>query len=421
MKKIQLNLLFLCASAVAVAQENKAVNKGEFSVRPGTLVSSYFDFDNQAGGRVENDGEMHFYGHYNNDGEFLFSQNLETGYVVFEGKMPEKQEITGSAPSYFYNVLFNKEAVDDNAFHLKGEIVNQGTVSMQRGVVLMDKAAGGAFVFLKGANHTMTSDRSHVRGEVEKEGNEAFTYPVGDRGYYRFASISAPANEAHAYTGEYLFENSDAQYPHSSKEDLIKVIDDKEYWVINQNAGTTGSVVVTLSWDSRTTPGDLYANEGKEMRIVRWDKDAKMWKDQGGVVDYASKTISTPAQVNGFGVFTLANLTVPCAVIDADIEVFDAVTPNGDGKNDFFFIKNLENYPQNRVTIVNRWGAKLFYAENYGVNGNVFKGYAQGKGVLNAGEQIPTGTYYYMIEYLKTTNGVSNWHRKTGYLHLETE
>src|SRR5690554_6680752 len=289
------------------AQDNATVNQGLLKVDSGTEVSTYFDFKNEASGNVLNDGDFYFYGHYENEGLFSYTTNTTTGYVVFEGLMGGMQNISGNSPSSFYDVLFNK-AGGQHSFHLTNDIENAGTVNLMNGVVLMDKENGGAFVFLKGANHINTADRSHVNGEVTKVGNEVFTYPVGDGGYYRFAGISAPSHVAETYTGEYFLENSDAQYPHASRTGIIEVIDDKEYWIINQTTPTDNSVLVTLSWDNRTTPAHLTANEASALHIVRWDENQQLWVDEGGAVDYAARTVTTPVNVEGFGVFTLGKI-----------------------------------------------------------------------------------------------------------------
>lgn len=80
------------------------------------------------------------------------------------------------------------------------------------------------------------------------------------------------------------------------------------------------------------------------------------------------------------------------------ITVFNGLTPNGDGKNDVFFIKNIDQYPNNMVRIFNRWGQVIFETENYDNvnrkwNGNMY----------NNGVNAPAGTYYYLID-LKNGN-----------------
>jgi gliding motility-associated-like protein len=63
-------------------------------------------------------------------------------------------------------------------------------------------------------------------------------------------------------------------------------------------------------------------------------------------------------------------------------------TPNQDGDNDRFLIPNLhETYPDCQVTIINRWGSKVFES----------KGYAEAWDGTFKGDELPLGTYFYEI------------------------
>jgi gliding motility-associated-like protein len=83
----------------------------------------------------------------------------------------------------------------------------------------------------------------------------------------------------------------------------------------------------------------------------------------------------------------IADNTSPCL-----IEVFNGVTPNGDGHNDYFHIGNIDQYTNNTVDIFNRWGQSLAHIEGYD---NVNKKWA---GTLNGSSNLaPSGTYFYII------------------------
>src|SRR5690606_38006480 len=290
---------------------SQTVNEGQLSVRPDTEVSTYFDFDNRPTGRVLNDGHFYFYDDYNNEGIFGYTLDSKTGYVIFEGKSNSVQNISGSAPSDFANVLFNK-AGGDYSFNLTIEILVNHLADFYEGVVFVNKEEGGVFTFLRGAVHENTSDDSHAMGQVDKEGDEAFTYPIGKGGYYRFAGISSVAASSgnvqeSYYTGEYFLENSNTTYSHSQKEGVIELINDKEYWIVNPSQTTDGTLILTLSWDERTTPFNMYG-DATNLHIVRWDEERQMWLDEGGTVNPVEKTITTPAQIEKYGVFTFAKV-----------------------------------------------------------------------------------------------------------------
>jgi large repetitive protein len=74
------------------------------------------------------------------------------------------------------------------------------------------------------------------------------------------------------------------------------------------------------------------------------------------------------------------------------IEVVNVITPNGDNVNDVLIIPNIEKFKDNRVTIVDRWGSVLYQATGYN-NGSV-----SWKGTNASGTNVPTGTYFYIIE-----------------------
>ena len=98
-----------------------------------------------------------------------------------------------------------------------------------------------------------------------------------------------------------------------------------------------------------------------------------------------------------------------------EVEVFNAVTPNNDGNNDYFYIRGLDCFTDNSVEIYNRWGVKVFETANYDNNSRVFKGYSEGRVTISQPDALPNGTYYYILKY-KDINGIIS--SKTGFLYL---
>jgi gliding motility-associated-like protein len=79
-----------------------------------------------------------------------------------------------------------------------------------------------------------------------------------------------------------------------------------------------------------------------------------------------------------------------------ELEIFNIVTPNGDGAHDFLKLSNIEAYPSSNVSIFNRWGDKVYSISQY----NNSESGKRFEGVSNEGEQrtLNEGTYYYVIE-----------------------
>lgn len=96
--------------------------------------------------------------------------------------------------------------------------------------------------------------------------------------------------------------------------------------------------------------------------------------------------------------------------VTGGIVVYTAVSPNGDLLNDTWQIENIEIIPDaqdNIVKLYNRWGDEVFSTTDYDNHEAVFKGLG------NNGRELPSGTYFYKIEFH------SGRASKTGYLVLK--
>ncbi|MDB3991493.1 HYR domain-containing protein [Schleiferiaceae bacterium] len=79
-----------------------------------------------------------------------------------------------------------------------------------------------------------------------------------------------------------------------------------------------------------------------------------------------------------------------------DLNPASVMTPNGDGKNDFWEIPELSQHPNTSVQIFNRHGILVYSNDNYA---NDFNGNSNVQTVLtNDTRELPTGTYYYLIK-----------------------
>ncbi|WP_277014767.1 DUF7507 domain-containing protein [Flavobacterium lindanitolerans] len=97
------------------------------------------------------------------------------------------------------------------------------------------------------------------------------------------------------------------------------------------------------------------------------------------------------------------------------INVFNVVTPNNDGSNEFLYIGGLGCYPDNKVEIFNRWGVVVYETSGYNNNDKAFRGYSEGRVTVNKSEGLPDGTYFYILKYKKQDGTVRE---KSGYLYL---
>lgn len=105
---------------------------------------------------------------------------------------------------------------------------------------------------------------------------------------------------------------------------------------------------------------------------------------------------ATVTPYNSVGEALDCNSSSFTTIEDPELETLFGFSPDGDGINDYWEIKGIEAYPNNNVTIFNRWGDMVFQIDGYDNAGNVFRGEANQRTKMGAG-QLPEGTYFFQI------------------------
>lgn len=86
-------------------------------------------------------------------------------------------------------------------------------------------------------------------------------------------------------------------------------------------------------------------------------------------------------------------------------KVYEVLTPNGDGKNDYMHIDNIEFYPNTNVQIFNRWGNVVWELPKtcggYQNNDSKCSFVGNSNVGLGSGGDLPDGSYYYVIDGTK--------------------
>jgi gliding motility-associated-like protein len=104
-------------------------------------------------------------------------------------------------------------------------------------------------------------------------------------------------------------------------------------------------------------------------------------------------------------------VTIVVQVIDevlGQINVHKALSPNGDGINDFLIIEGIKDYPENKLQILNRNGILVFEVENYDNALNTFQGISNTRSLPG---NLPIGTYFYLLKY----KDKGEWKTKQGW------
>ena len=101
---------------------------------------------------------------------------------------------------------------------------------------------------------------------------------------------------------------------------------------------------------------------------------------------------------NAQGCTAIAEVTV----VTGNCNIQKGISPNNDGKNDAF---DLTAFDVNKLSIFNRYGLEVYSYSNYT---------SQWHGQQDNGNELPTGTYFYMIQN-------NSGEKKTGWVYVNRE
>jgi gliding motility-associated-like protein len=112
--------------------------------------------------------------------------------------------------------------------------------------------------------------------------------------------------------------------------------------------------------------------------------------------------------------YTLNNILVktdsllldPIVIMDlngeCEIKVYKGITANSDGLNDVLTIENIEEFPENTVSVFNRWGVEVFKAKGYNNKDKVWP-------LKDEASHLQPGTYFYIIDLGNGDKPLKGW------------
>ena len=396
-------IVFLLFVAVCFSQTTV---QSKLTITKGTQVSVLDNFNITTTANVVNDGELILKANIINNGSLSYAPTSTSGKVHFVGN--DNQEIGGANTLFLYNVLFN-----NNGSTLSAPVQIDNDADFTKGIV-NNRDYGGTLFFNALSDHINTSNESFVDGTALRTGSLDFTLPVGIQNTYRPISIEG-LSATNSFSSTYFLENSNIEYPHEKKTDLIEFIDTNEYWALERTEGNDFAII-ELTRNGATSSAEIMNADLSDLHIARWDADRSFWVDEGGIANATNGSIKTITNVFGYGIYALATIYAD-KVLPGDVVVYNNLTPNGDGINDVLVIVGIEKHLDNVVLIFNRWGSKVSEIKGYNNEEKAFRGFSNTGLTLNNSEVVPSGTYYYVLMY--TANGQSV--RKMAYLYINSK
>jgi gliding motility-associated-like protein len=236
-----------------------------------------------------------------------------------------------------------------------------------------------------------------LNGKLVRNTNttDNYLFPLGSRianaampavtTLYRPVEIK-PANTSPNSFSVALMNNdaSNEGYDKTKKTIDIKSVSDKYYYILNQPTGSSNSNVIFYQ---NSAVEDGYTQLVRWATSLQWERallsiftSGAFGNDLNGSILNTSNNYSATGPISNtpFTFSSKSEFVNP-------FTFFNAFSPDGDNRNDTWEIQNIESFPDNKLTIYNRWGDEVYSV----------KGYTNAKAW--DGGNLQSGTYYYVL------------------------
>jgi gliding motility-associated-like protein len=369
--------LTVCLSSFSVAN-GQVINTGQkIFIAAGGIVFVPENFKTVSGS-ILNNGTLTVKGDwYNNDATGKVFDTQSTGKVILSGV---NQAITGTGTTAFPDLELAGTGVKslDRSAEVFGTLfLNDKELLAKSNSLTITNSKADAI------NRTTGFINTDQGGRVIRNTNSTapYSFPLGSSAAARYSPVVVEPNSAQANSfAATLYNNSPSAngYDVLNKKPDIQSVFDKYFFLIDQVSGTDNA---NIKFYTSAADGDL-------KQLVKWGPAATWEKatpstytDRAFGDNLTRELLFTSTQPTRNTAFTFA---IP-AIDDIPLSFFNAFSPNGDGSNDVWEIKNIEMFPDNEVRIFNRSGDEVYKT----------KGYTS----LKAwdGGTFNSGTYYYVV------------------------
>jgi gliding motility-associated-like protein len=172
----------------------------------------------------------------------------------------------------------------------------------------------------------------------------------------------------------------------------------------NSNLSSSQTIVINPIPNAPTAGTDtLYCNNAVPVDLFAQGTGSFTWyADQALTTVLGTNSSYTPSMnagsTNYFVTETINGCEGPASMVVVSVEeceiiVPTAFTPDGDLTNDVWILENIDQiYPENVVSIYNRWGSLIYQSKAGQYETNPWDGTFKS-------EKMPVGSYYFIIEY----------------------
>ncbi len=212
---------------------------------------------------------------------------------------------------------------------------------------------------------------------------ESYLFPLGSSSagsIYRPVSVEPLNSGLNNFAITFLNESpSNSGYSTTAKREDIDQVSDQYYYILNQESGSSNMNATFY----QEAPEEDNFTQLVNWNFNVWEKAGSSILDKGIFGDGLNRSVLFTSSG------ALKNLPVTFAtsmLANDPLTFFNGFSPDGDGKNDKWIIKNIDLFPDNELTIFNRWGDEILKVKGY----NSMTAWD--------GSDMISGTYFYVLK-----------------------
>ena len=338
------------------------------------------------------------------DGRVSVKQGLAPGDYIYYYTIKERANVANVANAKVKIKVVNFAAVGDEF-----ELINTPTVEQKTGSVLANDELNGTKNLSENPNVVLTPGDRSLNTLIMNPDDGTITIPPGTpNGTYRYnyricTRTPAECREAQAVIKLYTVIAKEDDYSSTPVNTTLEaktignVLENDDY-PEKPNYSKVDLSVVGNSHDIELKPnGDVVVPQGMPAGnyVIRYR------------LCIAGQTDDNSCQE--------ANIKI-VVFQDKPLTIYNGISADGDGHNDYFRIESIERYPVNNLKIFNRWGVLVYEKDGYRNDTEPFDGHSNGRATISAGSKLPQGTYYYILEY---QDSVGQTQTNQGWLYLK--
>ena len=371
-------IIFCCLSGQGYLYAQNLYNQSVISIGSSSVLYVKDTIINQ--GTIVNNGDMQVGGSWINNAQYDAGQ----GQITFNSDLRQiinhnDQSFSRLTISGGGEKVFLADITIENELHLTDGIL----VSENNSRIVLSATA----------EVTGGSDHAHVRGAVYHLGEGDKIFPVGNGTVYlpvELLNIKGASSEV----GVNVTELNGVIL---AKSPSLDAISSSRYWELDVISGSLNNSLIILPVRDESIVG-----EPEAVIVSQSDDLLENFEGLGGT-DFQGS--ASDGKVTSKEFVSKRYVAIAISSDDSSLIVYNAVSPNNDGFNDYLIIGNIESYPENRFTLFNRWGDKVFEIDNYDNKERVFRG----KTNVGGEKILVNGTYFYTLVTKKNSLRVNGF------------